>query len=238
MGPASRLVGIMDTMNEARSTSSHSGSENRRDTPSQGLSRGHGSEPAISDRTLIHRCQQGDMNAFNELVQRYEKVVYNFAYRLTGSYDDANDVAQDAFVRAYNAIRSFRGDSAFSTWLFRITTNVFLDEKKKTRSRPQQSLDEYIELEESSVGRQIEDPSPTPEEILGDKERGEVLANAIASLPDYQRAMVLLYHVHERSYEEIAEMMKLPIGTVKSRLNRARLALKDKLSGMKDFFPG
>ncbi len=225
-------------MNEARSASSHSGSESRRDAPSPGLSRGHSSEHSISDRSLIHRCQQGDLNAFNELVQRYEKVVYNFAYRLTGSYDDANDVAQDAFVRAYNAIRSFRGDSAFSTWLFRITTNVFLDEKKKTRSRPQQSLDEYIELEESSVGRQIEDPSPTPEEILGDKERGEVLANAIASLPDYQRAMVLLYHVHEKSYEEIAEMMKLPIGTVKSRLNRARLALKDKLSGMKDFFPG
>ncbi|HEX5324374.1 MAG TPA: sigma-70 family RNA polymerase sigma factor [Capsulimonadaceae bacterium] len=177
------------------------------------------------------------MNAFNELVQRYEKVVYNFAYRLTGSYDDANDVAQDAFVRAFNAIRSFRGDAAFSTWLFRITTNVFLDEKKRARSRPQQSLDEYIDLEESSVGRQIEDPSPNPEEILGEKERGEVLAKAIQSLPDYQRAMVLLYHVHEKSYEEIAEMMKLPIGTVKSRLNRARLALKDKLSGMKDFFP-
>lgn len=221
-------------MSEAGSASSRAGG--RQDPAAR--TRDDKPEHGVSDLTLIHRSQEGDLTAFNQLVERYEKVVYNFAYRLTGSYDDASDVAQDAFVRAFNAIRSFRGDAAFTTWLFRITTNVFLDEKKKAKSRPHQSLDEYVELEESSVGRQIEDPSPTPEDAVTAKERTQVLANAIASLPDYQRAMVLLYHIHQKSYEEIAEMMELPIGTVKSRLNRARLALKDKLSGMTEFFPG
>jgi len=189
-----------------------------------------------SDRTLITRCQRGDMEAFNLLVQRYEKVVFNFAYRLTGNYDDANDVAQDAFVRAYNAMHSFRGDAAFSTWLFRITTNVYLDQKKKQKAHPHTSLDEYIETEESSMGRQVEDPSPGPEEILTDKDRSERIARAIGALPDFQRAMVVLYHVNHKSYEEIAEIMRLPIGTVKSRLNRARIALKEKLSEVRELF--
>jgi RNA polymerase sigma-70 factor (ECF subfamily) len=188
------------------------------------------------DRVLIARCQRGDIEGFNLLVQRYERVVYNFAYRLTGNYDDANDIAQEAFVRAYNAIHTFRGDAAFSTWIFRITTNVYLDEKKKRKSHPQVSLDDYIETEESSIGRQVEDPSPSPEELLTDKERSAFITKAIHSLPDFQRTMVVLYHVEHKSYEEIAEVMDLPIGTVKSRLNRARLALKEKLSGLKELF--
>lgn len=194
------------------------------------------SDALPADRSLILRCQRGDVEAFNLLVQRYEKVVYNFAYRLTNNYDDANDVAQDAFVRAYNAIGSFRGDAAFSTWLFRITTNVYLDEKKKQKAHPVQSLDEFIELEESAVGRQVEDPSPGPEEVVADKDRSQIIAKAIGSLPDFQRAMVVLYHVNHRSYEEIADIMKLPIGTVKSRLNRARIAMKEKLSEVRELF--
>lgn len=228
-------MGIIHSMNEARSASSHAETNAEKTFPAGAHAESR--EHTASDHILIQRSQSGDLAAFDQLVLRYEKLVYNFAYRLTGNYDAASDVAQDAFLRAFNAIRSFRGDAAFSTWLFRITTNVFLDEKKKARSRPTQSLDEYIELEESSVGRQIVDPSETPEEIVAGKERSAVIANAIANLPDYQRAMVLLYHVHQKSYEEIAEMMNLPIGTVKSRLNRARLALKDKLSGLSEFFP-
>ncbi|HEY3328666.1 MAG TPA: sigma-70 family RNA polymerase sigma factor [Capsulimonadaceae bacterium] len=188
------------------------------------------------DRLLIGRCQRGDVEAFNLLIQRYERVVYNFAFRLSGNYDDANDIAQDAFVRAYNAIGSFRGDAQFSTWIFRITTNVYLDEKKKRKAHPQSSLDEYIETEESSMGRQVEDPSPTPEEIVTDNERSQFITKAIQSLPEFQRTMVVLYHVEHKSYEEIADIMELPIGTVKSRLNRARLALKEKLSALKELF--
>lgn len=191
---------------------------------------------SAEEKALIERCKRGDLAAFNDLVRKYEKQVYNFAYRLTGNYDDANDVAQDAFLRVFNAIGSFRGDASFSTWLFRITTNVFLDERKRAKAHPHASLDEYLELEESSVARQIEDPSPTPEAVLEESERAQFLQQAIGGLPEYQRAMVTLYHGQQKSYEEIAEIMDLPIGTVKSRLNRARLALKEKLSGIRELF--
>ena len=191
---------------------------------------------STEERNIIERCKQGDLAAFNELVKKYEKQVYNFAYRLTGNYDDANDIAQEAFLRVYNAIGSFRGDASFTTWLFRITTNVFLDDRKRARAHPHASLDEYMELDESSVARQIEDPSPSPEAITEEKERAQILQKAIHSLPEYQRAMVNLYHTQQKSYEEIAEIMDLPLGTVKSRLNRARLALKEKLTPLRELF--
>lgn len=188
------------------------------------------------EKEMIERCRRGDLGAFNDLVRRYEKQVYNFAYRLTNNYDDANDIAQDAFLRVYNAIGSFRGDASFTTWLFRITTNVFLDDRKRARAHPHSSLDEYLELDESAVARQIEDPGPTPEEITEEAERNKILQNAIGNLPEYQRSMVVMYHAQQKSYEEIAEIMDLPIGTVKSRLNRARLALKEKLSPLRELF--
>ena len=191
---------------------------------------------SAEERALIERCKRGDLAAFNDLVRKYEKQVYNFAYRLTGNYDDANDVAQDAFLRVFNAIGTFRGDASFSTWLFRITTNVFLDERKRSKAHPHTSLDEYLELDESSVARQIEDPSPTPEAVLEEGERAQLLQEAIGGLSPDQRAVVTLYHGQQKSYEEIAEIMDLPIGTVKSRLNRARLALKEKLSGIRELF--
>lgn len=191
---------------------------------------------STEDKNLIERCRSGDLASFNELVKKYEKQVYNFAYRLTGNYDDANDVAQDSFLRVFNAIGTFRGDSSFTTWLFRITTNVFLDARKRAKAHPQSSLDEYLDLEESSVSRQVEDTSPSPEALTEEVERGEILEKAIRSLPEYQRAMVVLYHTEQKSYEEIAEVMNLPIGTVKSRLNRARLALKEKLSPIRELF--
>jgi RNA polymerase sigma-70 factor, ECF subfamily len=187
-------------------------------------------ELASADRLLIIRAQSGNSSAFNELIQQYEKAVFNFAYRLTGNYDDAHDVTQDAFIRAYNAIGSFRGDASFTTWLFRITTNVFLDERKKRKAHPTQSLDEVVQGEESNLTRQVEDPSAGPEALVTDRERIAVLNKAIHKLPEYQRAMVVMYHMEQKAYEEIAEILEIPIGTVKSRLNRARVALKDLLA--------
>ncbi len=188
------------------------------------------------DSAIIERCKEGDITAFDELVGRYEKQVYNFAYRMTGNYDDASDIASEAFIKVYNAIDTFRGEANFSTWLFRIVTNLYLDERKRSKAHLNVPLDEYIDLEESSVTRQIEDPSPGPQELLEAGERAEVLARAIYDLPDYQRVMVLLFHTQGKSYEEIAEITELPIGTVKSRLNRARLALKEKLEPIQELF--
>ncbi len=191
---------------------------------------------AAEDQRIIARCKQGDRSAFNELMQRYEKKVYNYAYRLCSSYDEANDIAAEAFIRVYNSLANFRGDSSFITWLFRIVTNVYLDERKRKRIRPQHSLEELVELEETSVHRQVEDSGPTPAEHAETRERSEILQRAIDSLPDYQRMMIVLYHTEGRSYEEIAEMLDLPIGTVKSRLNRARLSLRDILLPEQEHF--
>lgn len=188
------------------------------------------------DKALIDRCKLGDITAFNELVQRYEKRVFNFAFRMAGNYDDANDVGQEAFIRVFNSINTFRGDANFTTWLYRIVTNVYLDERKKQKSHLHTSLEDYIELEENTVTRQIEDGSPTPDVMVETGERDQLLQGAIQALPEYQRAMVVLYHTQSKSYEEIATIMNLPIGTVKSRLNRARLALKEKLEPIRELF--
>lgn len=154
------------------------------------------------DKALIDRCKLGDIAAFNELVQRYEKRVFNFAYRMAGNYDDANDVAQEAFIRVFNSINTFRGDANFTTWLYRIVTNVYLDERKKQKSHLHTSLEDYIELEENTVTRQIEDGSPTPDVMVETGERDQLLQGAIQALPEYQRVMVVLYHTQSKSYEE------------------------------------
>jgi RNA polymerase sigma-70 factor (ECF subfamily) len=185
---------------------------------------------------LIERCKRGDRAAFNELLQRYEKQVYNLAYRLTGNYDDAQDIASEVFVRVFNSISKFRGDSAFSTWLFRVVTNVYLDERKRRTSHPVSSLEEYLEMEDGPVKRQVEDGAPGPQELAEQSERTRALQEAINGLPEFQRVMITLYHVQELPYEEIAEILNMPLGTVKSRLNRARRALRDKLLAQRELF--
>lgn len=199
------------------------------------------SSPAASygnseEKTLIERSRKGDLEAFDRLVRLYEKSVFNTAYRLSGSYEDASDIAQEAFVRAWNNLRSFRGDAQFSTWLYRIVTNVFLDDRKKKRARPHRSLDDELNLDESSVQRQYEDPAPGPQQLAEGDERRQLLEQAISTLPEAQRAMVVLYHTQGLSYEEIAEITGQPMGTVKSRLNRARLALRDRLAPVAELF--
>ncbi len=188
------------------------------------------------ERALIQRCKNGDIGAFDELYGRYEKRVFNCAYHISGNYHDASDITQEAFIRVYNSIQTFRGDANFLTWIYRIVTNVFLDERKKSKAHRQTSLDEFIELDENSVTRQIEDENPLPSEVVESKERAEVVRAAINSLPEYQRAIVTLYHVEDLSYDEIADILQLPIGTVKSRLNRARLALADILATRPELF--
>lgn len=185
---------------------------------------------------LIERCKRKDPRAFDELVSQYERRIYNFAMRLSGNADDAEDIAQETFIRVYNAIQNFRGDSNFSTWVFRIAHNVFLDMRKKVKAHPQTSLEESVELDESEVTRQVEDPNPLPDEVAQASELHDILQRAIEALPEYQREMVVLYHTQNKSYEEIAEIMDLPIGTVKSRLNRARIALKSLLDPIRELF--
>lgn len=192
----------------------------------------HGVSPygsAQEDSLLVARVRSGDFTAMDELVQRHYRSVFNLAFRLSGNYDDAQDIVSEAFIRVHNALPNFRGDANFTTWLYRIVKNVFLDERKKQRVRSHSSLEEMVDLEDSAVSRQVEDPTPGPEWVVERGERADTIQKAVGTLPEAQRVMIALYHFHHRSYEEIAEIMALPIGTVKSRLNRARLALKNKL---------
>lgn len=181
------------------------------------------------DQVLIERCQRGDRDALDMLIRKHEKRAYQYAYRLTSNSEEAADIVADAFVRVFSAMKNFKGASAFTTWLYRILTNCFLDIRKKERSRPTTSLESNLYTDEGEVERQIQDDSPNSDDIAERNERERAVMDAVAQLPEYQKAMITMYHAEMLSYDEIAEALDLPIGTVKSRLNRARLSMRELL---------
>lgn len=190
------------------------------------------------DRLLIERAVRGEREAFDQLVRKHEKRAYQYAFRLTKNPEEAADIVAEAFFRVYSSLRNFRQDSAFGTWLYRIVTNCYLDAQKRQRSRPAVSLSRASLEDDSEVELQLQDSSPLPVEAALEGERHRALQRAIDALPEHQRTMIVLYHGEMLSYEEIAEILDLPIGTVKSRLNRARLSLKDLLAGDLELFQG
>jgi RNA polymerase sigma-70 factor (ECF subfamily) len=188
------------------------------------------------DAVLIALSKQGDRDAFNQLVDRYSTQIYNFALRMTNNAEDAQDIYQEAFIHAFRGIGRFRSDSAFSTWLYRIVRNVYLDEQKRRRSRPYVSLEETIETEDGSIAREVEDDAPSPEDIVQTNERRRAVQRAITQLPERQREILVLYDIQGCTYEEIARILEINVGTVKSRLNRARRGLRDRLLPFKELF--
>jgi RNA polymerase sigma-70 factor (ECF subfamily) len=194
------------------------------------------SERALEDQLNITRAQSGDTAAFNALIRKYEVRAYQYAFRLTRNSEEASDIVAEAFVRIYNALHNFKGQSAFSTWMYRILTNCFLDIRKRERSRPSTSLEATLQTDEGEMERQYEDPGRTPHEELERGERESRVEKAVSVLPEYQRAMIVMYHAEMMSYEDIAAALDLPIGTVKSRLNRARLSLREILVKDEELF--
>jgi RNA polymerase sigma-70 factor (ECF subfamily) len=190
----------------------------------------------IPDAILIERFQRGDNSAMDTLIQRHQVRAYQYAFRLTRDRDIAADVVADAFVRVYRAAHTFKGQSAFTTWLYRILTNCFLDMRKKASSRPSVSLEATLQTDDGTLERQFEADSRSPHDEAERAERERSVAAAVAELPEYQRAMITMFHVEMLSYEEIAETLELPIGTVKSRLNRARLGLRLALEPERELF--
>ena len=188
----------------------------------------------LDDRTLIDLCRQGDTNAWNALIQRYEKSVYRFAYTLCRNYDDAADIAGQVFLRLYENIRTFRNESNFTSWLFRIVRNVYVDTCVRAPHRSHLSLDEGLELDGDILAHEVADFSPSPEQRYMEAEKKQLLDKAIRHLPAYQRKMMEMYHAEGRSYEEIARETGLSLGTVKSRLSRARQMLRERLAFMED----
>ena len=184
-----------------------------------------GAESEPGSPELVRRAQAGEVAAFNTLVLRHQDSAYSLALRFLGSREAAEDATQEAMIRAYGAIRSFRGER-FRSWLLSIVANVARDELRRLRRRPQRSLDEARDdPETSSIEPPDRGPSPEGEALRGELRRA--LERALLQLPEEWRLIVILSDVHGLAYEEIADTFDLPLGTVKSRLSRARGRLRD-----------
>jgi RNA polymerase sigma-70 factor, ECF subfamily len=182
------------------------------------------------DAAYVLLCKKGDTDAFEILVERHQKRMLNLAYRIMGDYDEACDVVQEAFFSAYRSIRSFRGESKFSTWLYGIVVNHARNRIKQAESRLRhetRSIDDPIEMKNGSVSRQVSDCGETAAEELEKREVQMKVQECIGFLDGEHREVLVLRDIQGFSYEEIGDMLKLPEGTVKSRLFRARATLKD-----------
>jgi RNA polymerase sigma-70 factor (ECF subfamily) len=192
---------------------------------------------ASPDLDLLQRCRDGDLEAFDELVAHHQNRIYNLCFWRLGDADEAADAAQDTFVRAWKSIAQFRGESAFSTWLHRIALNVTHDAASR-RSRAPVAFSSLAPpgADEPDYAPDPHDPAEGPEQNAARRERRQAVRHALAQLPDHFRVVLILFDIEGRSYEEAAALLELPLGTLKSRLNRARLALRGKLEEQRELF--
>jgi RNA polymerase sigma-70 factor (ECF subfamily) len=184
----------------------------------------------FDESTLVAQAKAGDQNAFSELVRRYERKIYRLAKNITRNDEDAEDVLQDAFLKAFTHLDSFKGDSKFYTWIVRIAVNEALMRLRKRRSDRSVPLDEPVEVGEETVQREIAVWEDNPEQHYSQEEWRRILDEAVESLkPDF-RTVFVLRDIEELSTEETAETLGISVPAVKSRLLRARLALRERLT--------
>lgn len=187
----------------------------------------------MRERRLIRRLQQQDERAFRELVKRYQQPVYGFVYRMLGSREEAEDLAQEVFVTIFKSIGSFRGESQLSTWIYRIATNHCHNRHKYLTRRHQHATQTYDEVTRRgpengpTPALPLQERMDRPDDVLEGKRLERALQRAMAALDEEHRALVILRDMEGLSYQEIASVTNLAEGTVKSRLHRARMALKD-----------
>jgi RNA polymerase sigma-70 factor (ECF subfamily) len=182
-----------------------------------------------SDRKLLDRCRSGDEMAFDELVLRHQQRAFNVAFQVLHDHEDATEVAQDAFVRIYRSIGDFRGECEFTTWLYRIVINLARNKHRWWRRRGRQasvSLDSTVEIADGEVPVQIADNTDAPDVQATKAEFVELLSQRMRELPHKFREVLVLRNVDNMSYEEIAEFLDCSVGTIKSRIARAREALR------------
>ena len=189
---------------------------------------GGSEENRLSDEELVSSYLEGDKAAFEELVTRYESIIMNMAYRLLGNRSDAADVSQEVFILLLRKLGSFRGEAKFSTWLYRVSLNACHDHARRLRrhvSLSESPGDDLPEMEQ----RLADDGLESPESSLERTEIQEAVQNAISRLPYKFREIIYLHDIKEYNYKEIAEILDISLGTVKSRLNRARSRLAGEL---------
>lgn len=182
------------------------------------------------ERELIIRSQRGDVAAFEALVKQHQVVAYNVALRILGSPEDAQDAAQEALIKVFKSLGSFKAEAQFSTWLYRIVVNTCNDYLRRERRHTHFSLDQQLETDDGSITRDVPDESMAPERVHEKRVLQEKVQRAIQALPEQQRTVVVLRDIEGMSYEVIASMLDLPVGTVKSRINRGRDALRQLLA--------
>ena len=170
---------------------------------------------ASSDEELVARSMGGDLDSFNQLVLRWERPIYALAYRVIGREEDARDVAQETFLRAFRALGGFKGQAKFSSWLYRITLNLCRDWIRKERRTPVSQAPEGIDIIELA-GEAT--PTETIEQLVGRKQLSRAVSKAMASLPEDQRTAIILKEYHGLTFQEIADMLDCPLSTVKTRL--------------------
>lgn len=183
------------------------------------------------DKEIVKECLDGNREAFDVLVEKYYKKIYNLAYRFVGDSEEANDLAQEIFTAAYQNLSKFRGDAKFSTWLFQIASNRGKNRFKYLKRRgffANKGLSDGTE-EREPLQREIPDNSGNPEAILAGKQIQKIVQDAIDELEPDHKEIVLLRDIEGFSYDEIAKILNLPEGTTKSRLHRARMVVKEKL---------
>lgn len=179
-----------------------------------------------ADAGLVLRCRSNDAEAFDEIVRRYQDCVYRYIVRMTGPGPDAEDLAQETFVRAFGAIGSFEGRASLRTWLLRIATNKCIDHRRRSR-KPTTTPTHLSDLAApDGTPLDIPDTAPGPSDLLERDELGGIIGAAVDHLPDKLRAVLILFDVEGLAYEEIAQVLQVPVGTVKSRLFHARESLR------------
>ena len=183
------------------------------------------------DNFLIKQAIRGDAYAFEQLMRRHESRMYSVAIRMCGNREDAQDCVQDAMLRIYRALDRFKGQSSFSTWVYRITMNTCLDELRRRKVRASTSLDTLLES-----GWSPTDETDTPERHAIDSERRRALEKAIGSLPEDMRSAIVLREMQGLSYEEISDVLSVNVGTIKSRISRGREKLREKISARPELF--
>jgi RNA polymerase sigma-70 factor (ECF subfamily) len=185
-----------------------------------------------ADLKLIRRCKRGEEAAFQEVLDRYRTPIYNLCWRMTRNDEDARDLAQEVFIKVFRLLDRYDEQYAFSSWLFRIATNHCIDHLRRQRLR-------FMSVERDGAGEddeaemQIPSPGPEPDVVMERRQALEKLEEVIAELPPHYRVITLLRHDQQLSYEEIAETLQLPLGTVKARIHRARNMIQQMLSSRK-----